>query len=52
MGELRRMTQYKEKSEGEKETANVGLFYYPELMTADILFCGAMLWIVRFAETR
>ncbi len=41
MGELRRMTQFKEKSGGEKETANVGLFYYPVLMAADILFCDA-----------
>jgi tryptophanyl-tRNA synthetase len=37
MGELRRMTQYKDKSEGEKETANSGLLTYPVLMAADIL---------------
>ncbi|RJQ29462.1 tryptophan--tRNA ligase [Candidatus Parcubacteria bacterium] len=41
MGDLRRMTQFKEKSEGEKETSNIGLFYYPVLMAADILFCDA-----------
>lgn len=47
MGELRRMTQFKEKSlnilvktrgvTGEEEIANVGLFDYPVLMAADIL---------------
>jgi len=37
MGELERMTQYKEKSGGEKNTPNVGLFTYPVLMAADIL---------------
>jgi tryptophanyl-tRNA synthetase len=38
MGELRRMTQFKDKSarEGE-ESARVGLFTYPVLMAADIL---------------
>ena len=38
MGELRRMTQFKEKSarQGE-ESARVGLFTYPVLMAADIL---------------
>ncbi len=35
-GELRRMTQFKEKSEGQ-ESASVGLFDYPVLMAADIL---------------
>jgi len=35
MGELRRMTQFKEKSEEFGE--NVGLFTYPVLMAADIL---------------
>lgn len=35
-GELRRMTQFKEKSE-EHRNINTGLFYYPLLMTADIL---------------
>jgi tryptophanyl-tRNA synthetase len=35
-GELRRMTQFKEKSEG-KENVRVGLFTYPCLMAADIL---------------
>lgn len=37
MGELQRMTQYKEKSGGEKGVSNVGLFTYPTLMTADII---------------
>jgi tryptophanyl-tRNA synthetase len=35
-GELRRMTQFKEKSEG-RESVSVGLFDYPVLMAADIL---------------
>ena len=35
-GELRRMTQFKEKSGGQ-ETVSVGLFDYPVLMAADIL---------------
>jgi tryptophanyl-tRNA synthetase len=36
MGELNRMTQYKDKSEG-KAAVSVGLFTYPVLMAADIL---------------
>ena len=40
MGEMSRMTQYKEKSEG-KDSANVGLFDYPVLMAADILLYSA-----------
>ncbi len=36
IGELRRMTQFKEKSAGQ-ETASCGLFTYPVLMAADIL---------------
>lgn len=36
MGELSRMTQYKEKGEG-KTSVSVGLFDYPVLMAADIL---------------
>ncbi|OGZ02674.1 MAG: tryptophan--tRNA ligase, partial [Candidatus Liptonbacteria bacterium RIFCSPLOWO2_12_FULL_60_15] len=39
-GELRRMTQFKEKG-GEKDSANVGLFTYPVLMAADILLYDA-----------
>ena len=35
-GELQRMTQFKEKSEG-RESVSVGLFGYPVLMAADIL---------------
>ncbi len=35
-GELQRMTQFKEKSEG-RESVSVGLFDYPVLMAADIL---------------
>ena len=40
MGELGRMTQYKEKGEG-KESVNVGIFDYPVLMAADILLYDA-----------
>ena len=40
MGEMSRMIQYKEKSEG-KASANVGIFDYPVLMAADILLYGA-----------
>ncbi|MBI5732467.1 tryptophan--tRNA ligase [Candidatus Jorgensenbacteria bacterium] len=39
-GELRRMTQFKEKSENDPENINVGLFTYPVLMAVDILFCN------------
>jgi tryptophanyl-tRNA synthetase len=37
MGELGRMTQFKEKSEQHKQSVNAGLFTYPVLMAADIL---------------
>lgn len=37
MGELSRMTQYKEKSEKQGESISVGLFTYPILMASDIL---------------
>lgn len=37
MGELSRMTQFKEKSKKHKDYINAGLFNYPVLMTADIL---------------
>ena len=41
MGDLNRMTQYKDKSEG-KESVNVGIFDYPVLMAADILLYNAV----------
>lgn len=41
LSELKRMTQFKDKSGGEKETANSALLYYPVLMAIDILFCNA-----------
>ena len=42
MGELRRMTQYKDKTAGaEGESIAVGLFDYPVLMAADILLYRA-----------
>ena len=37
MGEMARMTQYKEKSVKQGDTIRVGLFDYPVLMAADIL---------------
>ena len=40
MGELSRMTQYKEKGDC-KTSVSVGLFDYPVLMAADILLYGA-----------
>lgn len=40
-GELRRMTQFKEKSENQQENINVGLFTYPLLMAADIILYNA-----------
>jgi|GEM_PF-16998 len=41
-GELSRMTQFKEKSEKQKEgEANIGLFSYPVLQAADILIYQA-----------
>ena len=41
MGEMGRMTQWKEKSEGRGDHANVGIFNYPVLMAADILLYDA-----------
>lgn len=43
MGELERMTQFKDKSKGKSERAGVGLFTYPVLMAADILLYGTHL---------
>lgn len=43
MGELQRMTQFKEKSEQYKQSVNAGLFTYPVLMAADILLYKATL---------
>lgn len=40
MGELRRMTQFKDKG-GAQESVSVGLFTYPVLMAADILLYDA-----------
>jgi len=40
MGELSRMTQFKEKSAKSGENINIGLFAYPVLQTADILLFG------------
>lgn len=41
-GELQRMTQFKEKSDDQKDSSiSAGLFDYPVLMAADILLYGA-----------
>lgn len=41
MGELNRMTQFKDKSQKNTSNINVGLFSYPVLMAADILLYAA-----------
>lgn len=41
MGEMSRMTQYKDKSQKNPKNINVGLFNYPALMAADILLYQA-----------
>lgn len=41
MGELSRMTQFKDKLESNKDNQNAGLFNYPVLMAADILLYQA-----------
>ncbi|MBF0453752.1 MAG: tryptophan--tRNA ligase [Magnetococcales bacterium] len=40
MGELERMTQFKDKSQRHRNNINAGLFTYPTLMAADILLYG------------
>lgn len=40
-GRAQRMTQFKEKSQNQQDNINVGLFYYPILMAADILLYDA-----------
>lgn len=41
MGELQRMTQFKDKSKSHADNINAGLFTYPVLMAADILLYQA-----------
>ncbi len=43
-GEMRRMTQFKEKAGDGEENVSVGLLNYPVLMAADILLYGAR-WV-------
>ncbi len=43
MGELQRMTQFKDKSEQHRHNVNAGLFTYPVLMATDILLYRASL---------
>ena len=40
-GDLQRMTQFKEKSAGQRELVSAGLFLYPVLQAADVLVYGA-----------
>ncbi|MBF0176098.1 MAG: tryptophan--tRNA ligase [Magnetococcales bacterium] len=40
IGELERMTQFKDKAQRHKQNVNAGLFTYPVLMAADILLYG------------
>ena len=40
IGWMKRMTQYKEKSQKQEEQVSTGLFDYPALMAADILLYG------------
>jgi tryptophanyl-tRNA synthetase len=42
IGELERMTQYKDKSKKYKDNINAGLLTYPVLMSADIILYKAM----------
>ncbi|MBF0423517.1 MAG: tryptophan--tRNA ligase [Magnetococcales bacterium] len=41
LGELERMTQFKDKAQRHRHNVNAGLFTYPVLMAADILLYGA-----------
>ncbi len=41
MGELDRMTQFKDKAKQNRDNLNAGLYTYPALMAADILLYGA-----------
>ena len=41
VGEMSRMTQFKEKSDGANESVSMGLYNYPVLMAADILLYDA-----------
>jgi tryptophanyl-tRNA synthetase len=41
MGEMKRMTQFKDKAKKDDDRVSVGLFNYPVLMAADILLYGA-----------
>lgn len=43
LGELKRMTQYKEKAKSNTDNVNIGLLDYPVLMAADILLYQASL---------
>jgi len=41
LGEMERMTQFKTKSESQKQNINIGLLAYPALMAADIVLYNA-----------
>jgi len=42
LGEMERMTQFKDKSSSQKENINLGLLSYPTLMASDILLYDAV----------
>lgn len=42
MGELQRMTQFKDKAAKHADNVNAGLFTYPVLMASDILLIRQM----------
>jgi tryptophanyl-tRNA synthetase len=44
MGWLNRMTQFKEKSGKNSENVSSGLFTYPTLMAADILYIKQLMF--------
>lgn len=52
MGELSRMTQFKDKSKKHENNINAGLFTYPSLMAADILLYQADLVPVGADQTQ
>ena len=47
MGELNRMTQFKDKSAKHADNINAGLFTYPVLMAADILLYQHLKWLFK-----
>ena len=46
MGELQRMTQYKDKTAKGETGITAGLFTYPSLMAADILYMMQIMYLL------